>query len=102
MRGISTSGICQHYSVSCLLKCKLSLPQKEKAQKKMGFLTEVEEDTNSLRELKAAHAETIQELQKTRKILNMESNICKDYKVESLNCMSTHCSVDMFQTGTVI
>uniref|UniRef100_A0A674MG23 RPGRIP1 like n=1 Tax=Takifugu rubripes TaxID=31033 RepID=A0A674MG23_TAKRU len=53
-----------------------------KAQKKMGFLTEVEEDTNSLRELKAAHAETIQELQKTRKILNMESNICNDYKLE--------------------
>lgn len=105
MRGISTkpgpSGICQHDSVLCLLKCKLSLPQKEKAQKKMGFLTEVEEDTNSLRELKAAHAETIQELQKTRKILNMESNICKDYKVESFNCMSTHYSVYMFQTGTV-
>ncbi|XP_056906990.1 protein fantom isoform X4 [Takifugu flavidus] len=60
----------------------LLLIKKEKAQKKMGFLTEVEEDTNSLRELKAAHAETIQELQKTRKILNMESNICNDYKLE--------------------
>lgn len=93
---------CQHDSVSCLLKRKLSLPQKEKAQKKMGFLTEVEEDTNSLRDLKAAHAETIQELQKTRKILNMESNICKDYKVESFNRMSTHCSVYMFPAATVI
>lgn len=55
----------------------------------MEFLTEVEEGTNSPRELKAAHAETIQELQKTRKILNMESKICKDYKVESFNC-TTH------------
>lgn len=55
----------------------------------MEFLTEVEEGTNTLTELKAAHAETIQELQKTRKILNMESNICKDYKVESFNCTST-------------
>lgn len=57
-------------------------PQKQKAQKKMEFLTEVEEGTMSMGELKAAHAETIQELQKTRKILQMESNICKDYKVE--------------------
>ncbi|KAJ4919123.1 hypothetical protein JOQ06_007847, partial [Pogonophryne albipinna] len=29
-----------------------------------------------------AHAETIQELQKTRSLLSMESSICRDYKVE--------------------
>lgn len=61
----------------------------------MDFLTEVEESTNSMRELKAAHAETIQELQKTRKILTMESRISKDYKVESSNCTCTHCSVHL-------
>lgn len=37
---------------------------------------------SSIRELRAAHAETIQELEKTRNILSMESKICKDYKVE--------------------
>lgn len=47
----------------------------------MGFLTEVEESSASTPELKAAHAETIQELQKTRKILAMESRISQDYKV---------------------
>lgn len=47
----------------------------------MDFLTEVEEGGDSPRELKAAHAETIQELQKTRKILSMESRISQDYKV---------------------
>lgn len=49
----------------------------------MDFLTEVEEGANSLLELKATHAETIQELQKTRKILTMESRISADYKVGS-------------------
>lgn len=89
-------------SFSCLLKCQLSPLQKQKAQKKMEFLTEVEEGTNSLRELKAAHAETIQELQKTRKILNMESKICKDYKVESFNCTSTQCSVHVSNTRSYL
>lgn len=50
----------------------------------MDFLTEVEDNLDSLRELKAAHAETIQELQKTRKILTMESRISKDYRVSVL------------------
>lgn len=50
----------------------------------MDFLTEVEENMDSLRELKAAHAETIQELQKTRKILTMESRISKDYRASVL------------------
>lgn len=63
----------------------------------MDFLTEVEESTSSMRELKAAHSETIQELQKTRKILTMESRISKEYKVESSNCTCTRSS----QTGAV-
>lgn len=58
----------------------------------MDFLTEVEESTNSIRELKAAHAETIQELEKTRKILSMESRISRDYKVGSSSCSSKHSS----------
>lgn len=49
----------------------------------MDFLKEVGEATGSLRELRAAHAETIQELQKTRNILNMESNISKDLQVDT-------------------
>lgn len=80
-------------SVSRPSTCELLPPQKQKAQKKMDFLTEVEESANSMRELKAAHAETIQELHKTRKILTMESRISKDYKVESSGCTCTHCSV---------
>uniref|UniRef100_A0A3P9IYQ3 RPGRIP1 like n=1 Tax=Oryzias latipes TaxID=8090 RepID=A0A3P9IYQ3_ORYLA len=51
----------------------------------LGFLAE-EEGSNSketsIRELRAAHAETFQELEKTRKLLSMESRICKDYKEE--------------------
>ncbi|XP_011474699.1 protein fantom isoform X3 [Oryzias latipes] len=51
----------------------------------LGFLAE-EEGSNSketsIRELRAAHAETFQELEKTRKLLSMESRICKDYKAE--------------------
>lgn len=58
-------------------------PQTRKAQKEVDFLKEVGEATGSLRELRAAHAETIQELQKTRNILNMESNICKDLQVDT-------------------
>ncbi|KAI3371040.1 hypothetical protein L3Q82_023522, partial [Scortum barcoo] len=53
----------------------------------LGFLKEVEEGTSSItestvRELRAAHAETIQELEKTRNILSMEGKICRDYKAE--------------------
>lgn len=46
-----------------------------------------EEGAGSVRELRAAHAETILELEKTRKILSMESKICKDYKVVGVTCM---------------
>ncbi|XP_044048154.1 protein fantom [Siniperca chuatsi] len=53
----------------------------------LDFLKEVEEGASSnaestVRELRAAHAETIQELGKTRNLLSMESKICKDYKAE--------------------
>lgn len=57
------------------------LSQARKAQKEVEFLSEVGEGTASLRELRAAHAETIQELQKTRNILNTESAICKHLQV---------------------
>ncbi|XP_070828950.1 protein fantom [Chaetodon trifascialis] len=62
----------------------LLLIKRQKSQKNgdLSFLKEVEEGATSLRELRAAHAETIQELQKTRSILSMESRICKDYKAE--------------------
>uniref|UniRef100_A0A3Q3XDV6 C2 domain-containing protein n=1 Tax=Mola mola TaxID=94237 RepID=A0A3Q3XDV6_MOLML len=46
-----------------------------------------EEGAGSVRELRAAHAETILELEKTRKILSMESKICKDYKVVGVTCV---------------
>uniref|UniRef100_A0A3P8RP93 RPGRIP1 like n=1 Tax=Amphiprion percula TaxID=161767 RepID=A0A3P8RP93_AMPPE len=65
-----------------------SPPQTRKSQKNgdLGFLKEVEEEANStessVRELRAAHAETIQELEKTRSLLNVENKISKDYKVE--------------------
>ncbi|XP_014849464.1 PREDICTED: protein fantom [Poecilia mexicana] len=53
----------------------------------LAFLVDVDEDGSGaqqsyIRELRAAHAETIQELEKTRNLLNMESQISKDYKVE--------------------
>ncbi|MEQ2175020.1 hypothetical protein GOODEAATRI_013844 [Goodea atripinnis] len=63
--------------------------QKRKSQKSgdLSFLVDMDEDgrsntESSIRELRAAHAETIQELEKTRNLLNMESRISKDYKVE--------------------
>uniref|UniRef100_A0AAQ5Z1F4 C2 domain-containing protein n=1 Tax=Amphiprion ocellaris TaxID=80972 RepID=A0AAQ5Z1F4_AMPOC len=66
----------------------LMLIKTRKSQKNgdLGFLKEVEEEANStessVRELRAAHAETIQELEKTRSLLNVENKISKDYKVE--------------------
>uniref|UniRef100_A0A665UL86 C2 domain-containing protein n=1 Tax=Echeneis naucrates TaxID=173247 RepID=A0A665UL86_ECHNA len=61
-------------------------PQMHKSQQKgdLGFL-EMEEgggSESSIRELRAAHAETIQELEKTRNLLNIESRISRDYKVK--------------------
>ncbi|XP_029379753.1 protein fantom isoform X3 [Echeneis naucrates] len=64
----------------------LMLMKMHKSQQKgdLGFL-EMEEgggSESSIRELRAAHAETIQELEKTRNLLNIESRISRDYKVE--------------------
>uniref|UniRef100_A0A3Q4BS08 C2 domain-containing protein n=1 Tax=Mola mola TaxID=94237 RepID=A0A3Q4BS08_MOLML len=53
-----------------------------KSRKSQKDVEMAEEGAGSVRELRAAHAETILELEKTRKILSMESKICKDYKVE--------------------
>lgn len=66
-----------------------SIQQTRKAQKEVEFLGEVGEGTVSMQELRAAHAETIQELQKTRNILNTESNISKHLQVAALSS-STH------------
>ncbi|XP_026095320.1 protein fantom [Carassius auratus] len=53
----------------------------------LGFLEKVEEDVKvdverSLRELQASHAETIQELEKTRNMLIIQHKINKDYQGE--------------------
>ncbi|XP_067292112.1 protein fantom isoform X2 [Pseudorasbora parva] len=53
----------------------------------LGFLEKVDEDLKgdverSLRELQATHAETIQELQKTRNMLILQHKINKDYQAE--------------------
>lgn len=54
-------------------------------------MKEVEDGASSVRKLRAAHAETIQELQKTRNILSMETKICKDYKVKGVTCRPAGC-----------
>ncbi|XDV52509.1 hypothetical protein PO909_021235 [Leuciscus waleckii] len=53
----------------------------------LGFLEKVEEDVKvdverSLREMQATHAETIQELEKTRNMLIIQHKINKDYQAE--------------------
>ncbi|XP_034443005.1 protein fantom isoform X2 [Hippoglossus hippoglossus] len=63
----------------------LLLIKKRKSQRSsdLGFLWEAEEGgSSSIQELRAAHAETIQELEKTRNILSTESKISNNYKVE--------------------
>uniref|UniRef100_A0A8D0AI71 RPGRIP1 like n=1 Tax=Sander lucioperca TaxID=283035 RepID=A0A8D0AI71_SANLU len=71
----------------------LLLIKKRKTQRSgdLGFLKEAEDGVSgggnsgtesAVRELRAAHAETIQELEKTRNLLSMESKISKDYKAE--------------------
>ncbi|XP_047202690.1 protein fantom isoform X3 [Girardinichthys multiradiatus] len=76
------------YSVAELTEALL-LIRKRKSQKSgdLNFLVDIDEDgrsntESSIRELRAAHAETIQVLEKTRNLLNMESRISKDYKAE--------------------
>ncbi|XP_010788316.1 protein fantom-like, partial [Notothenia coriiceps] len=70
------------YDVAELTEALL-LIKKRKSNGELGFLQEgVQEEQDEVQELRAAHAETIQELQKTRSLLSMESSICRDYKVE--------------------
>ncbi|XP_075939356.1 protein fantom isoform X2 [Anarhichas minor] len=80
------------YDVAELTEALL-LIKRRKSQRSgdLIFLKEVEED--GVRELRAAHAETIQELEKTRNLLSMEGRISRDYKVELeavLNQMETN------------
>lgn len=62
-----------------------ALPPQSRRSQQSGDLSFLEEDAGgsvSVRELRAAHAETIQELQKTRNLLRLESRISRDYKVQ--------------------
>ncbi|XP_055011929.1 LOW QUALITY PROTEIN: protein fantom-like [Boleophthalmus pectinirostris] len=74
------------YDVSELTEALL-LGKKRKSQRNgdLSFLTatggEVNVD-NEVRELRAAYAETIQELEKTRSLLSVNSRICRGYKAE--------------------
>ncbi|XP_040266647.1 protein fantom isoform X2 [Bufo bufo] len=61
--------------------------RKQQRNGDLMFLEKVEDDVNkdlekSLRNLQANHAETIQELEKTRNMLIMQHKINKDYQVE--------------------
>lgn len=62
--------------------------QAQKSQKNgdLSFLEKVDNKINkdlehSMRELQATHAETVQELEKTRNMLIMQHKINKDYQV---------------------
>eukprot|EP00064_Thunnus_orientalis_P022132 superscaffoldBa00007199_g22317 len=93
----------------------LLLIKKRKCQKsgELGFLKEEEDGASggtesAVRQLRAAHAETIQELEKTRSILSMESKISKDYKVSvkpaKLTMLSRRvlCSCDEAELAAVL
>uniref|UniRef100_A0A7N8XRR5 RPGRIP1 like n=1 Tax=Mastacembelus armatus TaxID=205130 RepID=A0A7N8XRR5_9TELE len=75
------------YDITELTEALLQI-RKSQRSGALSFLNEVEEGGGSggtesaIRELRAAHAETIQELEKTRNILSLESKISKDYKAE--------------------
>ncbi|XP_038609636.1 protein fantom [Tachyglossus aculeatus] len=61
--------------------------RKEQKSGDLSFLEKVDDDIqkdmeHSLRELQATHAETIQELEKTRNMLIMQHKINKDYQME--------------------
>nr|XP_015224156.1 PREDICTED: protein fantom [Lepisosteus oculatus] len=61
--------------------------RKSQKSRELEFLEKVEEDVNkdlerSMRELQATHAETVQELEKTRNMLIMQHKINKDYQTE--------------------
>ncbi|XP_071394998.1 protein fantom [Centroberyx affinis] len=66
--------------------------RKSKKSGELGFLEEVEEEVqsnaeSSVKKLRAAHTETIQELEKTRNMISIEHKINKGYKAE-LEAMS--------------
>ncbi|KAK7891766.1 hypothetical protein WMY93_023729 [Mugilogobius chulae] len=74
------------YDVSELTEALL-LVKKRKSQRsgELAFLTAVGDEVNldvELKELRAAHAEVTQELEKTRSLLSVESRICRGYKAE--------------------
>uniref|UniRef100_A0A4W5L910 RPGRIP1 like n=1 Tax=Hucho hucho TaxID=62062 RepID=A0A4W5L910_9TELE len=61
--------------------------RKSQRSGELGFLEQVEEEVrsdteHSMRELQATHAETIQELEKTRNMLIVQHKINKDYQAE--------------------
>uniref|UniRef100_A0A2I3H0H4 RPGRIP1 like n=1 Tax=Nomascus leucogenys TaxID=61853 RepID=A0A2I3H0H4_NOMLE len=61
--------------------------QKEQKNGDLSFLVKVDSEINkdlerSMRELQATHAETVQELEKTRNMLIMQHKINKDYQME--------------------
>ncbi|KAM9376439.1 protein fantom [Pholidichthys leucotaenia] len=66
----------------------LLLIKKRKSQRisDLGFLKESEEESSvsddGIKEFRATHAEIIQELEKTRNLLSLESRISRDYKAE--------------------
>uniref|UniRef100_A0AAV2L1C1 Uncharacterized protein n=1 Tax=Knipowitschia caucasica TaxID=637954 RepID=A0AAV2L1C1_KNICA len=74
------------YDVSELTEALL-LVKRQKTQRsgELGFLSAVGDELkmdSAVKELKAAHAETIQELEKTRSLLSVENQICRGYKAE--------------------
>ncbi|XP_011921584.1 PREDICTED: protein fantom isoform X1 [Cercocebus atys] len=61
--------------------------QKEQKNGDLSFLVKVDSEINkdlerSMRELQAIHAETVQELEKTRNMLILQHKINKDYQIE--------------------
>uniref|UniRef100_F7CWM5 RPGRIP1 like n=1 Tax=Macaca mulatta TaxID=9544 RepID=F7CWM5_MACMU len=61
--------------------------QKEQKNGDLSFLVKVDSEINkdlerSMRELQATHAETVQELEKTRNMLILQHKINKDYQIE--------------------
>lgn len=63
----------------------LLLVKKRRNRKEMESQTdavvEVEDRANAMQELQDAHTKTMQELQKSKKILSVEREICKDFKL---------------------
>lgn len=75
------------YDVTELTEALLLIKKRQSQRGDLEFLKEGEEEEErntdiSIRKLRAAHAETIQELEKTRNLLGVESRISKDYKME--------------------